>query len=133
MNELLRNDILVEDSTCVVRYNSPGSSRSPRCNYRSLTQDRAVCEEAAAVSALLGKMIHGTVGFCARGASQNGHDAPTIRPGSCSSNLPAALLIRAAFPIRSSSRRRSWPSHLGARSCSCDLEWHRFVVDRCPQ
>jgi hypothetical protein len=32
MNELLRNDILVEDSTCVVRYNSVGSSSSPRCN-----------------------------------------------------------------------------------------------------
>jgi hypothetical protein len=30
---------------------------------------RAVCEEAAAVSALSGKMIHGTVRFCARGAS----------------------------------------------------------------
>jgi hypothetical protein len=28
MNELLRNDIPVEDSTCVVRYNSLGSSRS---------------------------------------------------------------------------------------------------------
>jgi hypothetical protein len=34
MNELLRNDILVEDSTCVVMYNSPGSSRSLRCSYR---------------------------------------------------------------------------------------------------
>ena len=32
MNELLRNNILVEDSTCVVRYNSPGSARFPRCN-----------------------------------------------------------------------------------------------------
>jgi hypothetical protein len=30
---------------------------------------RAVCEEAAAVSALSGKMIHGTVRSCARGAS----------------------------------------------------------------
>jgi uncharacterized protein YbjT (DUF2867 family) len=32
INELLRNDALVEDSTCVVVYNSPGSSRSPCCN-----------------------------------------------------------------------------------------------------
>src|ERR1700745_3973577 len=75
MKELLRNDILVEDSTCVVRYNSLGSSRSPGCNYRSPTQDRAVCDEAAAVSALSGKMMHRTVRFCARGARQNGHES----------------------------------------------------------
>jgi hypothetical protein len=31
-NGLLRNDILVEDSACVVRYNSPGSARFPRCD-----------------------------------------------------------------------------------------------------
>src|SRR6266853_2767770 len=116
MNELLRTDILVEDSICVVSYNSLGTSRFPRCNYRSPTQDRAVCEEAAAVSALSGEMIHGTVKFCARGASQNGHDAPTIRSGSCSCHLPATILVRAAFPIRSSPRRPSRPSHLGARS-----------------
>src|SRR6266481_4564933 len=128
MNELLRNDILVEDSTCVVRYNSPGSSRSPRCDYRSPTQDLVVCEEAAAVSALSGKMIHGNVRFCARGASQNGHDAPTIRPGSCSCHLPKALLVRAAFPIGSSPRHPSRPSHLGARYGGCDLGWDRFVV-----
>src|SRR6266481_5368949 len=130
MNELLRTDILVEDSTCVVSYNSLGSSRFPRCNYRSPTQHRAVCEEAGAVSALSGRMIHGTVGFCARGASQNGHDAPTIRPGSCSCHLPAALHVQAAFPIRSSPWRRSRPSLLGARSGGCDLGWHRFVVER---
>src|SRR6266481_623209 len=118
---------------CVVRYNSLGSSRSPCCNYRSLTQERAICEEAAAVYALSGKMIQGTVRFCARGASPNGHDAPTIRHGSCSCHLSAALLVRAAFPIRSSPRRRSRPSHLGARSGGCDLGWHRFVVDRCQQ
>jgi hypothetical protein len=32
MNEHLHNDILVEDSTCVVMYNSPDNSRCPRCN-----------------------------------------------------------------------------------------------------
>src|SRR5260370_17012540 len=101
MNELLRTDILVEDSTYVVRYNSLGSSRFPRCNYRSPTQDRAVCEEAGAVSALSGRMIHGTVRFFARGASQNGHDAPTIRPGSCTSPLPPPLLVHPPLPITS--------------------------------
>src|ERR1700739_1614388 len=133
MNELLRNDILVEDSTCVVRYNSLGNSGSPHCNYRSPTQDRVVCEEVAAVSALSGKMIHGTLRFYARGASQNGHNAPTIRSGSCGCHLLAALLVRATFPIRSSARRRSRPSYLGARSGGGDLGGHRFVVDRCPQ
>jgi hypothetical protein len=68
-HKLLRNDILVDDSTRVVRYNSLGSSKSPRCDYRPPTQVRAVCEEAAAVFALSGKMIHGTVRFCARGAN----------------------------------------------------------------
>lgn len=61
MNELLRNDILVEDPTCVVRYNSPGSSRSLRYNCRSPTKTDAVQDEAAAVFAFLGGMIRGTV------------------------------------------------------------------------
>jgi hypothetical protein len=89
---------LVENSTCVVRYNSLGSSRSRRCNYRFPTQDPTVYEETAAVSGSCLK-ARGTVRFCARGASLNGHDAPTIRPGSCSCHLPAALLVQAAFPI----------------------------------
>ena len=47
----------------------------PRQSWRQDTPgshyalSRAVCEEAAAVSALSGKMIHGTVRFCGRGAS----------------------------------------------------------------
>jgi hypothetical protein len=32
MNELLRNDILAEDSTCIVRYNSRRGAKSQQCN-----------------------------------------------------------------------------------------------------
>jgi len=69
MNELLRSNILIEDSTCVVRYNSPDQFKVPALQHRSPTKDRAVGEEAAAVSALSGKMIYETIGFCAIGAS----------------------------------------------------------------
>ncbi len=61
-NGFLRNDILVEElSFRRVRFTG--------CNCLSATQGRAVCEQAAAVSALSGKMIHGTLRFCARGAN----------------------------------------------------------------
>ena len=55
------------------------------------------------------------------GTSQNGNDAPTIRPVYCSCQLSAARLVRSAIPNRSSPRRRSRPSHLGARPGGCNL------------
>jgi hypothetical protein len=45
--------------------------------------------------------------------------------------LCAVLILRSPFPNRSSPRRRSRPSHLGARSGG--LGWHKFLVGRCPQ
>jgi hypothetical protein len=69
MNELLGNDILVEDSTCVVMYNSPDHFKVAVLQLPVSNARPCYLQEAAAVSALSGKMIYATVSFCARGAT----------------------------------------------------------------